>query len=200
MYFFKGEGLTKISIMKMRTINFNVSALLLLLVFSCQGMAQTDNAVTNTNASEKKYTIIDLSTGETLDVYYDTLSWRTINRMNSQPVEYYIVRYSDPNVMPDTVHGITGIIVNDLIVRDNTNHWVFNTDRVKWDGTELKMKDQYGRKVKWEQGKLKIKDWNSKFKSEQGEETTYKEEWNKIKWKEDEVKIERGAQKTKIRN
>jgi hypothetical protein len=185
--------------MKMRTINFHVSALLLMLIFSCQGMAQTDDARV-THDSEKKYTIIDLSTGESIDVYYDTLSWKTINRLSNQPVDYYIIRYADNTMMPDTVHGITGIIVNDLIVRNDANQWAFRTDRVKWDGTELKMKDKYGRKVKWEQGKLKIKDWNSKYKSEQGDDTKYKEEWDKIKWKDEEVKIERGAQKSKTRN
>lgn len=61
----------------------------------------------------------------------------------------------------------------------------------------MKMKDAFGRKVKWEKGELKFKDWNSKYKKE--DDTKYKEEWDKIKWKDDEMKIEKGTQKTKTK-
>ena len=45
----------------------------------------------------------------------------------------------------------------------------------------MKMKDAFGRKVNWEKGELKFKDWNSKYKKE--DDTKYKEESDKIKWK-----------------
>jgi hypothetical protein len=146
----------------------------------------------------RKYYIIDLYSSDTVDIYYDTLTWRTMNRVTNQPVEYYIIRYSDPSQSPDTVHGVTGIIVNDLIVRTDDNKWAFNEKKVKWDGKEMKMKDKYGRKVKWEEGNLKIKDWNNKYKSEK-DGAKYKEEWDKIKWKEDGTKVEVGTQKTKVK-
>jgi hypothetical protein len=172
-------------------------ALLLCLICSST-IAQTDT-LSNANAStEKKYSLIDLSTGETIDVYYDTLSWTTVNRVTTKPVDYYIIRYTDVSMMPDTVHGVTGIIVNDLIRKTDAG-WAFDDARVKWDGKELKMKDKYGRKVKWEQGSLKIKDWNSKYKSEKGDDAKYKEEWDKIKWKDDELKTEIGTRKTKTK-
>lgn len=151
-----------------------------------------------TPAREPKYSIVDLYTGETITVYYDTVGWRTINRVSNAPVEYYVIVYEN-SPSRDTVHGITGIIVNDLIVKNNEGKWVFNEDRVKWDGSELKMKDKYGRKVKWEKGELKIKDWNNKYKSEKGDDTKYKEEWDKIKWKDNEVKVEEGTKKTKVK-
>jgi hypothetical protein len=162
------------------------------LVFTL-GSANTANAQNN------KYTVVDLYTGETIDIYYDTVTWRSINRVSTQPVEYYIVRYDNPAMRPDTVHGITGLIVNDLLVKEN-DKWMFDQAKVKWDGSELRMKDKYGRKVKWENGSLKIKDWNSKYKSEKGDGAKYKEEWDKIKWKELETKVEVGTQKNKIQN
>ncbi len=182
--------------MKTRKTKFNLFTLFLLMIFSCQGMAQNESEKLST---DKKYTFVDLYTGETVDVYYDTLSWRTLNRVNNMPVDYYIIRYTDDTMVPDTVHGVTGIIVNNLIWKDDAGKWTFNEDKVKWDGKELKMKDKYGRKVKWEQGKMKIKDWNSKYKSEKGDDAKYKQEWDKIKWKDNEVKTEIGTQKTKVR-
>jgi len=158
------------------------------LLFSVSAGAQT----------YEKYEVVDLYTGQTIDVYYDTVNWRTVNKVNNLPVDYYVIRYSDPTHFSDTVHGVTGIIVNNLLWKNNEGSWAFNDAKVKWDGDEFKMKDKYGRKVKWEKGELKIKDWNSKFKSEAGDDTKYKEEWDKIKWKDDEVKIERGTQKTVI--
>lgn len=184
--------------MKTKTMKFYLPALTLFLAFTTPLLAQNETVVTKA-PTDKKYSIIDLSTGETVDVYYDTLTWTTVNRVTTKPVDYYIIRYTDASMMPDTVHGVTGIIVNDLIWKDNAGQWAFNDSRVKWDGKELKMKDKYGRKVKWEKGDLKIKDWNSKYKSEKGDDAKYKEEWDKIKWKEDEVKTEIGTQKTKTK-
>lgn len=163
------------------------------------GISSSAQKIT-TNSTTNKYIIVDLNTGETIDIYYDTVTWRSINRVNTMPVEYYIIRYENPDMRPDTVHGVTGLIVNDLLVKNNEGQWVFNDARVKWDGNELKMKDSYGRKVKWESGSLKIKDWNSKYKSEKGDGAKYKEEWDKIKWKELETKVEVGTQKTKVQN
>ena len=152
-----------------------------------------------TTAKESKYVIVDLNTGEPIDIYYDTVTWRSINRASNVPVEYYIIRYENADMRPDTVHGVTGLIVNDLLIQ-NDGKWAFNDAKVKWDGSELRMKDKYGRKVKWENGSLKIKDWNNKYKSEKGDGAKYKEEWDKIKWKDLETKIEVGTQKSKVEN
>jgi hypothetical protein len=150
-----------------------------------------------TGVKSKSYTYVDLYTGETIDVYYDTLKWVTVNRVSTQPVDYYIIRYND-RMDYDTVHGVTGIITNGLLVKHDDGKWAFDENKVKWDGEELKMKDRYGRKVKWEQGELKIKDWNSKYKSEEGDDAKYKQEWDKIKWKEDgSTKVEVGTGKVK---
>lgn len=149
-------------------------------------------------AQNDKYVIVDLYTGEAIDIYYDTVSWKTMNKTTKMPVDYYVIRYADANTLPDTVHGVTGIISNNLIWKNKDGKWMFNDAQVKWDGKELKMKDKYGRKVKWEEGSLKIKDWNNKYKSEAGDDTKYKEEWDKIKWKDSEVKTEVGTQKTKV--
>ena len=159
--------------------------------------AQAQVVTTNTKT---EYTIVDLSTGETIDIYYDTVTWKSINRVSKLPVDYYVIRYADATKMPDTVHGVTGLIVNDLIWKNDEGKWMFNDAKVKWDGNELRMKDRYGRKVKWDNGSLKIKDWNSKYKSEKGDDAKYKEEWDKIKWKDHDTKVEVGTKKTKIEN
>lgn len=175
----------------MKNIVLRIIAVAVALASVCSVNAQ--HAVT----VDSKYTLVDLATGEKIDIYYDTATWKTINKTSSQPVEYYIIRYND-TTPADTVHGVTGIIVNNLITNSN-GQWMFNDAKVKWDGNELKMKDRYGRKVKWEKGELKIKDWNSKYKADSKEkEAKYKEEWDKIKWKENEMKIEQGTKKTKI--
>jgi hypothetical protein len=179
-----------IKINNMKTIR-NGAVLLLLLFFI---------APFSSFAQKDKYVIVDLASGETIDIYYDTLSWKTMNKTSSMPVDYYIIRYSDNTTPPDTVHGVTGIIVNNMIQKNTDGKWMFNEARVKWDGKEFKMKDKYGRKVKWEAGSLKIKDWNSKYKSEAADaDAKVKEEWDKVKWKEDEVKTEIGTQKTKVK-
>lgn len=149
-------------------------------------------------AQTPSYTIMDLNTGETIDVYYDVATWRTINKANSEPVDFYVISYP-ATATYDTVHGITGLVVNNMITKNGEGKWAFDDTKVKWDGKELKMKDKYGRKVKWEKGELKVKDWNSKYKSEKGDDTKYKQEWDKVKWKDDEIKIEQGTNKTKVK-
>ena len=163
------------------------------------------SAITNLTYAQKdpvtlksqNYTYVDLNTGETITVYYDTLKWVTVNKVSTQPVDWYIIKYGDRTDF-DTVHGVTGIIANGMVVKGTDGLWAFDDAKVKWDGSELKMKDKYGRKVKWEAGEMKIKDWNSKYKSEKGDDTKFKQEWDKIKWKEDgSTKVEVGAGKVK---
>jgi hypothetical protein len=148
------------------------------------------------------YQVLDLYNGEPIEVYYDTVTWRTVNVQTKAPVDYYVIRYKATDMKPDTVHGITGIVVNDLLMKNAEGKWTLNDARVKWDGNEWKMKDKYGRKIKWEKGELKVKDWNSKYKAETGKETEakFKEEWDKIKWKDGDVKTEIGTQKTKVKS
>jgi len=166
---------------------------LALSILSTSSYAQKDPV----GLKSQSYTYVDLSTGETISVYYDTLKWVTVNKVTMQPVDWYVIRYSDRTDY-DTVHGVTGIISNGMVMKGTDGSWAFDEAKVKWDGTELKMKDKWGRKVKWEAGEMKIKDWNSKYKSEQGDDTKFKQEWDKIKWKEDgATKVEVGTGKVK---
>ena len=90
--------------------------------------------------------VVDLYTGEAIDVYYDTVSWKTMNRATKMPVDYYVIRYSDGTTLPDTIHGVTGIVANNMLLKNSDGKWQFNEAQVKWDGNELKMKDKYGPK------------------------------------------------------
>jgi hypothetical protein len=181
----------------MRTVSkWSICVLLATLTCTVSSYAQKDPVI----VTPSNYTYVDLYTGETITVYYDTLSWATVNKVTLQPVEYYVIKYNDRPTY-DTVHGITGIVTNGLLIKSDDGKWTFNDAKVKWDGKELKMKDAYGRKVKWEAGEMKIKDWNSKYKSEKGDDAKYKQEWDKVKWKEDgTTKTETGTKKVKTDN
>ena len=163
-----------------------------LCTLTSTAFAQKDPQALKSNA----YTYVDLNTGETISVYYDTLKWVTVNKVTTMPVDWYVIKYTD-RADYDTVHGVSGIIANGMVVKTDAG-WAFDDNKVKWDGNELKMKDRYGRKVKWEAGEMKIKDWNSKYKSEKGDDTKFKQEWDKVKWKEDgSTKVEIGTGKVK---
>jgi hypothetical protein len=166
-------------------------ALFLLMTFKGYSQDTTQKATrltptTSNNFSDTgRYDITDLNSGQPVELYYDTAHWRAMNRSTNQPVEYYVIHYRDSRV-PDTVHGVTGLIVNGMVVKNNPG-WAFNASRVRWDGNELKMKDRYGRIVKWEAGQLKVKDWNSKYKTNTSGDAKYREEWDTVKWRNDQM-------------
>jgi hypothetical protein len=144
-------------------------ALLAVFALVQQGHAQTDSA--------KQYTIVDLGTGQPIDIYYDNATWRTMNRMNKAPIEFYVVNGVD------TVHGATGLVVNNMLVKNADGAFALDAARVKVDGDEIKMKMSDGRKIKWENGKMKIKDWSGKEKIK-GDKHKIKDVWTTAKWKE----------------
>jgi hypothetical protein len=128
--------------------------------------------------------VSDLKTGEKIYLLYDTVNWVSKNRVTSVPIDYYIIGYPDGTKPADTIHGITGLIVNGMLTKNSQGQWMFNDARVKWNGKELKIKDAYGRVIRWENGNLKIKEWNSKYKSDKPGEAKLTGEWNTIKWRE----------------
>src|ERR1700741_3078511 len=91
----------------MKTKVFSMlSAILALLVFSSAATAQVTQ-----QTDTVKYVIVDLTTGDTVDVIYDEVKYVTINRKTGLPLDYYLIT----NTM-DTVHGMTGLVVNNRLV------------------------------------------------------------------------------------
>ena len=121
------------------------------------------------------YSVVNLRTGETIQPdYRDGQLWD----QNSQPVEYYIVRYNNPALVADTVHGVTGIVVNGSLYKNATDNWDLDPAKVKWDGTSWKVKNKKGYKMKWDKGTLKVNDWGKPVASAD------RDGWNEVTWKE----------------
>jgi hypothetical protein len=144
---------------------------------------RTDTVQPHTEAQIKQdYTIIDLSTNAPIDIYYDSVTYRTINRTTTLPVEFYVIN------SVDTVHGPTGLVVNGMLIKAADGKYMLNDGFVKIDGDEIKMKMTDGRKVKWEKGKMKVKEFGEKRKYKT-EKDKMKNEWGKVKWKDGEWKV-----------
>jgi hypothetical protein len=143
--------------------------MILLAVFA---LAQQGNA----QDPVKTYTIVDLRTGQTIDIFYNPTTWQTFNKTTNTPVEFYVIDGRD------TVHGPTGLVVNNMLMRNTEGFYTLDAARVKVDGDEIKMKMADGRKVKWENGKMKIKDWSGKEKVK-GDKHKIKDVWTRAKWK-----------------
>ncbi len=135
---------------------------------------------------KQDYTIVDLYTMQPIDVYYDTVSYKTINRTSSAPVDFYVINGVD------TVHGATGLVVNGMLVKGGDGKFKLDEGIVKVYGDEIKMKMNDGRKVKWENGKMKVKEWGEKRKTKADKEKM-KNEWSKVKWKDGEWKVEKDS-------
>lgn len=102
----------------------------------------------------------DLNTGETIDIWYDAVGLRTLNKKTGAPVEFYINTSTN-----DTVFGRGKFIVNGYVTKGNDGKWKLIDGKVKVDGDELKVKvgDQ---KLKIDGDKIKIKKDGIKAKSE----------------------------------
>jgi hypothetical protein len=154
---------------------------------------KTDPAViSNTPDSMKTawpkqdYTITDLSTSAPIEIYYDTLKFQTVNRVNNAPIEFYILNSTD------TIHGATGLVVNGLLLRAADGKYQLDDARVKVDGDEMKIKYADGRKVKWENGKIKIKEWGTKAKAK-GDKEKMKNQWGRVRWKDGEWTVDKDS-------
>jgi hypothetical protein len=149
------------------------------------GLNQTPDSM-KAAMPRQDYTILDLSTNTPIDIYYDTLQFRTVNRVTNAPVEFYILNNMD------TVHGATGLVVNGLLLKAKDGTYKLDEAKVKIDGDEMKIKYADGRKVKWENGKVKIKEWGTKAKSK-GDKEKLKNQWGRVRWKDGEWKFDKDS-------
>lgn len=124
----------------------------------------------------------DLNTGETVDIWYDAVGIRTLNKKTGAPVEFYINTATN-----DTVFGRGRFVVNGYVIKGDDGKWKLDDGKVKVDGDELKVKvgDQ---KFKIDGDEIKIKGKGVKAKSEDGE-IKVKSKEGKAKYEEDKTKV-----------
>jgi hypothetical protein len=124
----------------------------------------------------------DLNTGETIDIWYDAVGMRTLNKKTGAPVEFYINTSTN-----DTVFGRGRFVVNNYVLKGDDGKWKLNDGKVKVDGDELKVKvgDQ---KLKIDGDEIKIKGNGVKAKSEDGE-VKVKTKDGKAKYEDDKTKV-----------
>jgi hypothetical protein len=95
------------------------------------------------SAAPAPMTFVDLNTGAPVELVYDTVRYMAINKTTRQPVEFYVVN----NV--DTVHGMTGLIVNNMLVRPATGKIRLDERKVRIMGDELQIINPEGRRLYW---------------------------------------------------
>lgn len=143
----------------------------------------------NKVCAQQTYTIVDLNTGTPIDVYYDTEKYITINRVNHQPVDYYIVN----NV--DTVMGTTGLVVNGMLIRTPEGKYRLDENKVRISGDELEVVNPQGKYFYWTPQGWQMEtysyDMPQPMTQPQGQvkqkgnekEGKMKSQWGTIKWK-----------------
>lgn len=146
-------------------------------------MQRNDSTQMQSSYPKQDYTIVDLSTNQPVDIFYDTVKYLTINRATNEPVDFYVINNTD------TVHGPTGLVVNGMLLKEGDGHYRLNDAQVKVDGDEMKIKTTDGRKIKWENGKMKVKEWGEKRKYKTDKQKM-KNQWTTVKWKDGEWKVE----------
>jgi len=93
----------------------------------------------------------DLNTGETINIWYDAVGLRTLNKKTGALVEFYINTQSN-----DTVVGRGKFIVNGYIVKGNDDKWKLDDEKITRDGDDIKIKAG-NQKFKIDEGEIKVK-------------------------------------------
>lgn len=161
---------------------------------------------TSISAAQPRMAYIDLYTGTPVDIYYDTVQFAAINRESREPVDYYII------TTMDTVHGMTGLIVNNMLIKTPEGKYKLDEDKIKIEGDVIRLVPTEGRRVYWTPEGYRVMDWRSdhtmtgEVKQKTGEvkqktgdvkkkvtdkKGKIKDNWGTIKWKEDKWKYER---------
>jgi hypothetical protein len=135
------------------------------------------------------WTLTDLYTGEPVDIYYDTTRYVTINRATNMPVEYYVIN----NV--DTVQGMTGLVVNNMLIKQPNGKYKLNNKKVKISGDDLLVAEPEGRHVYWTAQGGQLQTWAGEPMGEvkqkgNDQKGKRKDQWGTIKWKKGEWKYE----------
>ena len=142
----------------------------------------------------EKTTFSDLSTGESIDIWYDAVGMRTLNKKTGALVDFYVNRTTN-----DTVLGRGKFVVNGYVIKGDDGKWKLNDGKVKVDGDELKVKvgDQ---KLKIDGDEIKIKRNGVKAKSEDGEVKVKTRDGARAKYEDDKIKVKDGDKKITVKD
>ena len=124
----------------------------------------------------------DLGMGETVEIWYDAVGLRTLNKKTGAPIEFYVNTSTR-----DTVFGRGRFVVNSYILKGDDGKWKLDDGKVKVDGDELKVKVG-NQKFKIDGDEIKIKGNGIKAKSDDGE-IKVKSPEGKAKFEDDKTKV-----------
>ena len=120
----------------MKAIHFAVSIFLVTLLSFSNNVSSSGvelNTVQDVDTVPKKSRYLDLTTGETIDIWYDKTGRRTLNKRTGASVEFYVNTATN-----DTVLGRGRFVINDYIVRGTDGKWQLNDRKVVLEGDQLK--------------------------------------------------------------
>lgn len=128
---------------------------------------------------------INLRTGKTVYIVKDAKTGYAVDSIEQIPVDFYINTATN-----DTLY-MTGLVVNNAIIREEDGTWKLDETKIKIDGDKSKIKNgDYKEKINGEESKIKDGDYKEKVDGEEG----------KIKDDDSKIKMENGEvtkQKTK---
>jgi hypothetical protein len=147
-------------------------------------------------------TYYDLYSGTPVDIYYDTVRYVTLNRKTRMPVDYYVINNED------TVEGVTGLIVNNMLIKSPEGKYKLDPNKVVIMGDELRVMNPEGRHVYWTPHGLVVRDWSGTGMPATGDvqqkgqikqkgdakKGKMKGDWGTIKWKKNDWKYEQQQQ------
>lgn len=184
---------------KMKKLLLSTLGFSMVMLFACKdGNESTDSSAEtssstiestnteNTTGSESggmvhTSTYIDLNTSQPIDIIWDSVNNRPLNKMTNQPVELYV-----NTATRDTIYG-PGYIVNQYLINTD-GKWTLDDAKIKREGDEIKIK-KGNMKFKMEDGEWKMKRGDTKIKSGDDE--------GKIKTDDGKIKTENGETKIK---
>lgn len=151
---------------------------------------KTYGQVDTTPTNHPAWTVTDLYTGQPVDIYYDTVRYLTMNRATNMPVDYYVIN----NV--DTVQGMTGLIVNNMLIKEPNGKYNLNDQKVRISGDDILIAEPEGRYVYWTPQGGQLQTWSGATTSGEvkqkgnAQKGKRKDQWGTIKWKKGQWKYE----------
>jgi hypothetical protein len=174
---------------KMKKTNFYVSVVLVMTsLAACNGSGSStgttdstsqtttspaDGSVTTTTTVTHSYTgkfipkpetrYIDLKTRKTISVHIDTIRGEIVNAETNEPIYLFV----EP-ATHDTIYGLTGAVVNNYIIKDESGDYKVDTIRVNTAEatatSEPEHTGNYKEKIKGDKHVIKTDDYKVKVK------------------------------------
>lgn len=159
--------------MRTRKIAWLAAGILLTGMVACNNDGDTDgtndDSANQTSAptqnASPSASYVDLNSGKTVDVWYDTDKGYTADRTTGNRVDLYV-----NTVTNDTLYGFgdDAVIVNHAVIMGDDGKWKLDEAKIERDGNKIKIKTPDGDKLKVktdEDGGTKVKANDEKVKN-----------------------------------